>query len=326
MKPDATRFFVCPECHGNLQLHSSESGEVIRGRLDCGCGRSYPVRGGVPRFVSSEDYTDTFGRQWTRWARTQHDSFNGTKIFRERFESYTGWTPELLSGEVVVDAGCGPGGFIDVIERHASAVVGFDLSVAIEACYELHGRNPSVYLAQGDIFKPPVRPGVADRLYTFGVVQHTPEPERAFRSLVPLVKLGGEIAVWVYRRHLIPAPVYWLRLITAGMPEPRATRFIEWYVPKAMLVSGCLGLVPGLGRYLRRLVPVADYRNLYTMTEDQYREWALMDTHDGLITRYTFPQRWHDLERWMTGLEGVRRPSPKLMAGVARIPGRFTRA
>jgi SAM-dependent methyltransferase len=272
--------------------------------------------------VLGEDYTDTFGRQWSRWARTQHDSLNGTRIFRDRFESYTGWDPESLAGKVVVDAGCGPGGFIDVIERHAGTVVGFDLSVAIDACYELHGRHPSVHLAQADIFKPPVRPQVADRLYTFGVVQHTPDPERAFRSLVPLLRPGGEIAVWVYRRSFIPQPTYWLRRITAGMPEPRATRFIEWYVPKAMFLSGLLGRVPGAGRYLRRFVPVADYRGrLPTLTNEQYYEWALMDTHDGLITRYTFPQRWRDLERWMTGLEGVRRPNSDLMAGVARVPG-----
>jgi SAM-dependent methyltransferase len=319
MKADATRYFVCPACLGDLQLHSADSGEIHEGQLDCACGRSYPVRAGVPRFVDREHYADTFGRQWTRWARTQHDSLNGTTIFRQRFESYTGWKPESLAGQVVIDAGCGPGGFIDVIEHHAETVIGFDLSVAIDACYELH-RKPSVYLAQGDIFNPPVRPGIADRLYTFGVVQHTPDPERAFRSLVPLVKARGEIAVWVYRRHLIPAPVYWLRRLTADMPEPRASRFVEWYTPRALALSGVLGRIPGIGQRLRRLVPVGDYRSMYALTEDQHREWALMDTHDTLITRYTFPQRWRDIERWMTGLEAVRRPTPGLVAGVGRIP------
>lgn len=319
MKPEATRLFVCPECKGDLRLHSQESGEVREGRLECGCGRHYDVHKGVPRFVAGEAYSDTFGRQWTRWARTQHDSLNGTDIFRRRMERYTGWTPESMAGKVVVEAGCGPGGFIDVYERNAATVIGFDLSVAIDAAYELHGQRPNVHLAQGDIFNPPLRRGIADRLYTFGVVQHTPDPERAFRSLIPIVKDGGEIAVWVYRRHLVPQPVYWLRHLTAGMPEPRATRFIEWYTPKAMRVSGGLARVPGLGPYLRRLVPVADYRARLKMTEDQYREWALMDTHDMLITRYTFPQRWRDIQRWMSGLEDLRRPSPHEMAGVARV-------
>ena len=80
MKPDATRFFVCPECHGELRLQTDDSDEVMEGRLECGCGRQYPIHNGVPRFVEREGYTDTFGRQWTRWARTQHDSLNASDI------------------------------------------------------------------------------------------------------------------------------------------------------------------------------------------------------------------------------------------------------
>lgn len=322
MKPEATRYFVCPDCHGELAIDSSDSGEIQTGTLTCaGCSARFPIRGGVPRFVAQDSYADTFGRQWTRWARTQHDSLNGTSVFHDRFRRYTAWPLESLAGRVVVDAGCGPGGFIDIVEKHAEAVVGFDLSVAIDACHELHGKRPNVYLAQGDIMKPPVRPQVADRLYTFGVVQHTPDPERAFRSLIPLVKPGGEIGVWVYRKLLIPQPTYWVRRFTAGMEEPRATRFLEWFVPRAMKVSGALGAVPAVGPYLRRLVPVADYRDrLQDLSEEQQQEWALMDTHDMLITRYTFPQRWTDLQRWMRGLHDVHKPHEREMAAVGRIP------
>jgi uncharacterized protein YbaR (Trm112 family) len=325
VKPDAVRFFVCPACQEDLSLRADErqGPEIVSGELTCSrCKKGYPIVRGVPRFVAGEQYTDTFGRQWTRWSKTQHDTLNGTTTYRDRMERYTGWTPESFAGKIVVDAGCGPGAYLDVSERHAEAVIGFDLSVAIDAAYQLHGRHPAVYLAQADIFKPPVRPGVADRLYTFGVVQHTPDPERAFRSLVPLVGPGGEIAVWVYRKRLIPPPTYWVRVFTAGMEEPRASRFIEWYVPKAFAISGVLGRVPWLGPYLRRLIPVADYRDrLPHLTEEQQREWALMDTHDGLISRYTFPQRWKDLERWMLGLEDVRKPSQREMSAVGRVRG-----
>lgn len=322
MKPDATKYFVCPTCRGDLKLSSSESGpEIETGSLACAaCDKSYPVVRGVPRFVAGEQYADTFGRQWTRWSVTQQDSMNGSRIFLDRMLRYTGWTPESMAGKVVVDAGCGPGGFIDVNHPHAAAMIGFDLSVAIEACYDNHGKRPNVYLAQGDIFNPPIRRNVADRLYTFGVVQHTPDPEGAFRSLIPLVKEGGEIAVWVYRKMLIPQPQYWLRVFTAGMPEPRATRFIEWFTPRAMKVSGALGSVPVAGKLLRRLIPVADYRDRLSLTEKEHQEWALMDTHDALITRYTYPQRWSDLLRWTRDLVEVKKPHVREMSAVARVP------
>ena len=282
MKQDATRFFVCPKCHGDLAVEGAHAadGEIESGALRCAaCPSSYAVRAGVPRFAGDEQYADTFGRQWNRWDNTQHDSQNGTTIYTDRMRAYTGWTPESMKGKVVVEAGCGPGAYLDVAERFADAAIGFDLSTAIDAAYRLHGKRPNVYLAQADIFNPPVRPGVADRLYTFGVVQHTPDPERAYRSLIPLVKPGGEIAVWVYRRSRIPQPSYWLRRYTRGMEEPRATQFIEWWVPKAMVLSGAIGRIPRVGKWLRRAVPVADYRGRLDLTEEQYAEWALMDGH-----------------------------------------------
>ena len=223
MKADATKYFVCPKCRGDLTLSCTESGtEIEAGFLACAaCNKSYQIARGVPRFVPDEQYTDTFGRQWRRWSTTQHDSANGTTIFRDRMERYTGWTPESMVGKVVIDAGCGPGGFIDVVRPHAAITIGFDLSAAIDSAYENHGKSPNVYLAQGDIFNPPVRGQLADRVYTFGVVQHTPNPEAAFRSLIRLVKPGGEISVWVYRKHLMPRPTECLRFFTRGMSEPR---------------------------------------------------------------------------------------------------------
>lgn len=321
MKKSALDVFVCPECKSDLTLKSSDVGEILEGILTCsGCQSHYPITKGVPRFVLEEFYADTFGRQWNRWNRTQLDSHNKTNIFHERFHRWTGWKLDDLAGEVVVDAGCGPGGYVDVVKSSAKTVIGFDLSSAIDAAYANHGTEPNVHLAQGDIFKSPVRPAIADRLFTFGVVQHTPDPERAYRSLIPLVKPNGQIAVWVYNKPLVPTPTYIARWFTAGMPEPRATRFIEAFVPKAMKVSGFLGSVPGIGKILRKFVPVADYRDRLTLSKDQYMEWALMDTHDALITRYTYPQSWKDMKRWARGLVDLRKPSPRDMAAVARIP------
>lgn len=322
MKLSALEYLACPACRSGLRVDSHDSAEIVQGELACcGCDRRYVIRDGVPRFVESEHYTDTFGRQWSRWAKTQHDSLNGTHIYRERLERYTGWTTGSFSGRVVIDAGCGSGAYLDVVEGHAAVVIAFDRSTAIDSAYRLHGHRPNVHLLQADIFQPPIRFEVADRLYAFGVVQHTPDPEGAFRSLIPLVRPGGEVAVWVYRKRRIPQAPYLIRPFTSRLREPWATRFIEWYVPKALRLAGALGSTPAIGDVLRRVVPVADYRlRLPELSPDQQREWALMDTHDMLITRYTFPQRWGDLRRWTEGLDDVRRPSERDLSVVARVP------
>jgi len=112
-----------------------------------------------------------------------------------------------------------------------------------------------------------------------------------------------------------------MRVFTKRLQEPQATQFIEWYVPRALRLSGLLGSVPKIGSQLRRLVPVADYRErLPSLTPAQQLEWALMDTHDGLITRYTFPQRWSDLKRWMDGCVDIRKPDQRETAAVGRVP------
>lgn len=86
MKSDATRYFVCPKCCGDLAINPQESSfEIVSGALSCtACSVTYLIVRGVPRFVPDEQYTDIFGRQWKRCSLPQHDSRNGTSIFRDR--------------------------------------------------------------------------------------------------------------------------------------------------------------------------------------------------------------------------------------------------
>src|SRR5262245_50144590 len=100
MKRDATKYFVCPECEGDLTLAANDPAtEVESGSLSCAaCAKSYPIVRGVPRFIEGEHYADTFGRQWRRWSLNQHDSVNGTPTFRNRMICYSGWTPESMKG------------------------------------------------------------------------------------------------------------------------------------------------------------------------------------------------------------------------------------
>ena len=107
MKRHAVDVFVCPACHGDLALdvrHES-GGEVVEGRLTCcTCAATYPVRGGIPRFVSSGSYASSFGRQWNWFRTVQLDSHTGTTETADTFRETTGWRPSDLSGRLVLDA------------------------------------------------------------------------------------------------------------------------------------------------------------------------------------------------------------------------------
>ena len=47
----------------------------------------------------------------------------------------------------------------------------------------------------------PFAPASFDQIYSLGVLDHTPDPRKAFLELASLLKPGGRIAVWVYPRE-----------------------------------------------------------------------------------------------------------------------------
>jgi len=77
MKPSLLRLLVCPDCKVELRLTDTraDSGEIVEGTLACNaCGRAYPVSRGIPRFVPTARYAESFGYQWQRFRTVQLDS------------------------------------------------------------------------------------------------------------------------------------------------------------------------------------------------------------------------------------------------------------
>ena len=58
---------VCPSCHETLEALPDPRA------FACANGHSYPVVGGIPRFVPEGSYADNFGFQWTTFRTTQLD-------------------------------------------------------------------------------------------------------------------------------------------------------------------------------------------------------------------------------------------------------------
>lgn len=281
----------CPSCSGSVHLEKAEyvGGRVENGELTCiCCDRSYPIVGFIPRFVLSEDYTDTFGFQWNRFAKTQLDSCSGHPISRERFFRTTGWTPEAMKGKWVLDVGCGAGRFAEVGLSTGANIVALDYSNAVDACRDNLFPNSALEIIQGDIYQLPFRGGQFDFVYCVGVLQHTPDVQTAFAMLPKLLSAGGKLAVDVYPKLFrnILFSKYWVRPLTRKIKPAKLFALCERLVEICFPFSSAIGKIPVVGKKLRYLIPVANYEGVYPLSAQQQREWSLLDTFDMLSPKY----------------------------------------
>ena len=260
------------------------------------CRATYPITGGVSRFVGSEHYVGSFGYQWNAFAKSQLDSANGTTRSRDTFEEKTGWRADSLAGLRVLDAGCGMGRFAEVCANAGAEVHAIDLSSAVEAAARNLGHRRNLSFYQADIMHLPFADESFDAIYSIGVLHHTTDTRKAFLSLTRLLKPGGRMAVWVYStENRIRFGSEVLRLIT-----PR--------LPKAMLLKACRLAIP---LYHVQRVPV-----LRTITAvaiptslNPDPEWRWLDTFDWYSPRYQWKHTYDEVERWFqeAGLTDVQR-------------------
>ena len=139
MKSGALDVYACPRCHGRLRLRrEGSSREILDGDLICvACSSSYPITGGIPRFVTGQHYADSFATQW-RWFRTvQIDSMNGSSISDAALRATTGWQDDEYRGRRVLDAGVGAGRFAERAAAKGAQVFGVDVTRAVDVAYRM---------------------------------------------------------------------------------------------------------------------------------------------------------------------------------------------
>jgi SAM-dependent methyltransferase len=270
---------ICPDCRAGLEADRPES-------LHCPvCARRVTVRDRIPRFVESE-HLASFGLQWNRYEVAHDDEDRAT------FQAKTGVSPADLDGLRVLDAGCGGGRYSRLAGEAGAEVVGVDHTPAVEKAAELCRRLARVSFLQADLKRLPLEEASFDFAFSIGVMHHDADTRAVFDAVAKMVRPGGRLSVWLYRRN------QWWQEALNNLLRRRTTR-----MPPRMLERWCrfgawLGGIPLVNRTLNKIVNFSNHPD---------RENRICDTFDWYAPQFQHHHTTAELCDWFraAGYDGL---------------------
>ena len=302
MKAEYIKYLVCPKCDSSLAIKEITKGSpthIESGLIVCQkCSAAYEIINSIPRFVPKENYASSFGLEWNIHSKTQYDSYSGINCSEKRFFEETGW-PRNLKGQIILEAGSGSGRFTEQAASTGALVISADFSNAVEANYKSNGSRENVFIVQADIYSLPFRKQLFDKLFCIGVIQHTPDPYKAFIALPQYLKNDGKLVIDVYKKTLSVylAAKYYVRFFTKNMNADKLYKYTKKYVDFMWPIANIIRRIPKIGPKINWALCMADYSRL-GLKDNMLKEWTYLDTFDMLSPRYDYPQTLKTVKKW----------------------------
>lgn len=289
-------------------LQPDETGLVDNGTL------RFPYRNGAYRLVEDDNYTQNFGYQWNKFAATQIDrEQKNSQLSYKRFFAVTGWDKENLEGKNVLEVGSGAGRFSQVVLDHTRAnLYSVDYSNAVEANFRNNGHHKDrFHLFQASVYDMPFAKAQFDKVFCFGVIQHTPDVHKTVQSLIAMAKPGAEVVIDFYCVNgwwtKLQAK-YMFRPITKKWSNEKLLGKIEKNIDWMIGTTGFFNKI-GIGRFVNRFIPICDIKGTIPqgLSKQEVREWCILDTFDMFSPQYDQPQTVNTVKKWFleNGMEQV---------------------
>ncbi len=145
--------------------------------------------------------------------RAYYDDFSRT-YDRGRDRGYHRMIDEIESAAVIdvardrdaLEVGCGTGLVLERVAREARRAVGVDLSPGMLS----HARARGLEVLEGDATALPFADASFDVAYSFKVLAHVPDIDRAIAEMFRVVRPGGHVLIEVYNRTSLRFLSRWL--------------------------------------------------------------------------------------------------------------------
>lgn len=276
----------CPRCGSGMSERIEQ--------LICQCGKSYQFRENVLCVEVSEIYAQSFGEQWSQFATTQIDTFNGTNLSERRFFEETGWSKTELENAVVLDLGSGSGRFTEVASRYCRLVVSVDLSSAIFAFPAEIRAKSNVLRIHGDIRDLPLDYSKITHVFSIGVLQHTPDPYKTLDQILISLKPGTKFAFTTYGKkwYTCLQMKYVFRVFTTRIHRSTLLKVIKTVLHYTYRPLLFFAGIPLFGKIVKFVLPLSIYPELRDkMNDEKVLEFMILDSFDALSPTYDKPLR-----------------------------------
>ena len=172
------------------------------------------------------DYWNTqpCGTQFTSDQRGTKEFFEAVERHRYATQPYAESLCKFKAfrGKSLLEIGCGLGTDLLQFARNGAVVTGVDLteeSVALaQKRFELYGVQGTFRTADAENL--PFADNSFDVVYSFGVLHHTPNTQKAIDEVYRVLKPGGDIVIMLYHKHSLHVwlgvPLYFLYGLTKG--------------------------------------------------------------------------------------------------------------
>lgn len=288
--------------------------ESPQGLLDNNQSAIFPYKNGAYRIVPEVNYTQNFGYQWNKFAATQIDrEQKNSQVSHSRFFAVTGWDKENLQDKNILEVGSGAGRFTQIVLDYTRGnLYSVDYSNAVEANFKNNGHHKNrLHLFQASVYDMPFTRAGFDKVFCFGVIQHTPDVKKTVQSLIAMAKPGAEVIVDFYCVNgwwtKLQAK-YIFRPITKKWSNEKLLNTIEKNVDWMIAATTFFNKI-GIGRFVNRFIPVCDIKGTMPkgLSKTELREWCILDTFDMFSPEYDQPQKVSTVKKWFeeNGMEKV---------------------